>query len=69
MELNDGLLCKLHETWIQVYEKMVLRTMYGPKCKFGEEYITKSYVICKWKQVIGFIKVNRLRWAGYVRMI
>jgi hypothetical protein len=66
------------ETWVLsksdegrpgVFERKVLRANFGPTNDNGEwriKYNDELYTLCKDSDIITYIKINHLRWAGHV---
>jgi hypothetical protein len=65
------------ETWVlsksdknilKVFERKILRAIFGPTNKHGEWRIkyNELYTLYKESDIVTYIKINRLRWAGHV---
>jgi hypothetical protein len=62
-------LSKSDEARLGVFESKVLRTIFGPMNDNGEwriKYNDELYTQYKDSDIITYIKINRLRWAGHV---
>jgi hypothetical protein len=62
-------LSKSDEARLEVFERKVLRAIFGPTNDNGERRIIYSdelYTLCKNSDIITYIKINHLRWAGHV---
>jgi len=62
-------LSKSDEASLGVFERKVLRAIFGPTNDNGEwriKYNDELYTLCKDSDIITYIKINRLRWAGHV---
>jgi hypothetical protein len=62
-------LSKSDESRLGVFERKVLRAIFGPTNDNGEwriKYNDELYTLCKDSDIITYIKFNLLRWAGHV---
>jgi hypothetical protein len=61
-------LSKSDENILKVFEKKILRAIFGPTNEHGEWRIkyNELYTLYKESDVVTHIKINRLRWAGHV---
>ena len=55
-----------------VFERKILRAVFGPTNDNGEwriKYNNELYILCKESDIVTYIKINRLKWAGHaIRM-
>jgi hypothetical protein len=57
------------ETALAIFERKVLRSIYGPVKDNNEwriRYSYELYALYEYMNIITFIKVGRLKWAGHV---
>jgi len=57
------------ETILGVFERKILRAIFGPTNDNGElriKYNNKLYTLYKESDIVTYIKINRLKWAGHV---
>jgi hypothetical protein len=62
-------LSKSDETTLSVFERKILRTIFGPTNENGEWRIKYNYelhTLYKESDIVTYVKTNRLRWAGHV---
>jgi hypothetical protein len=62
-------LSKSDETILRVFERKILRAIFGPTNENGEweiKYNNELYTLYKESDIVTYIKINRLRWAGHV---
>jgi hypothetical protein len=62
-------LSKSDENILKVFERKILRTIFGPTNEKGEwriKYNNELYTLYKECDIVTYIKINRLRWAGHV---
>jgi hypothetical protein len=62
-------LSKSDEAILGVFERKILRAIFGPTNHNGEwriKYNNELYTLFKGSALITYIKINRLRWAGHV---
>ena len=59
---------KSDETILRVFERKILRAIFGPTNENGEWRIKNNelYTLYNESDIVTYIKVNRLRWAGHV---
>jgi hypothetical protein len=57
------------EAILGVFERKILRAIFGPTNDNGEwrvKYNDELYTLYKENDIVTYIKINRLRWAGHV---
>jgi hypothetical protein len=62
-------LSKSDEAILGVFERKILRAIFGPTNDNREwriKYNDELYTLCKENYIVTYIKINRLRWAGHV---
>jgi hypothetical protein len=62
-------LSKSNEARLGIFERKVLRAIFGPTNDNREwriKYNDELYILYKDSDIITYIKINHLRWAGYV---
>ena len=62
-------LSKSDEVVLGVFERKILRAVFGPTNDNGEwriKYNNELYTLCKESDTVTYIKINRLKWAGHV---
>jgi len=62
-------LSKSDEAILGVFERKILRAIFEPTNEKGEwriKYNHELYTLYKDSDIVTYIKVNRLRWAGHV---
>jgi hypothetical protein len=62
-------LSKSEKTGLGVFERKVLRAIFGPTNDNGEwriKYSDELYTLYEDSDIITYIKIDRLRWAGHV---
>jgi hypothetical protein len=62
-------LSKSDENILGVFERKILRAIFGPTNENGEwiiKYNNEIYTLYKESDTVTYIKINRLRWAGHV---
>jgi hypothetical protein len=62
-------LSKSDEIILGVFERKILRAIFGPTNENGEwriKYNNEIYTLYKESDIVPYIKINRLRWAGHV---
>ena len=62
-------LSKSDESILGVFERKILRTIFGPRIDNGEwriKYSNELYTLYKESDIGTYIKINRLKWAGHV---
>jgi hypothetical protein len=62
-------LSKSDEAILGVFKRRILRAIFGPTNENGEwriKYNNELYTLYKENDIVTYIKVNRLRWAGHV---
>jgi hypothetical protein len=62
-------LSKSDGTILRVFERKILRAIFGPTDENGEwriKYNNELYTLYKESDIVTYIKINRLRWAGHV---
>jgi hypothetical protein len=62
-------LSKSDEAILGVFERKILRATFGSTNENGEwriKYNNQLYTLYKDNDIVTYIKVNRLRWAGHV---
>jgi len=62
-------LSKSDEAVLGVFERKILRAIFGLTNDNGEwriKYNNELYTLYKESDIVTYIKINRLRWAGYV---
>ena len=62
-------LSKSDEAILGVFERKILRAIFGPTNDNGEwriKYINELYTLYKESDIVTYIKINRLKWAGHV---
>ena len=60
---------KCDEVVLGVFERKILRAIYGPTNDNGEWRIkcnNELYTLYKESDTVTYIKINRLKWAGHV---
>ena len=60
---------KSDEARLGVFERKVLRAIFGPTNDKGEwriKYNVELYTLYKDNDIITYIKISRLRWAGHI---
>jgi hypothetical protein len=60
------------ETRLEVFERKVLKAIFGPTNNNGEwriKYSDELYTLYKDSNIITYVKINRLSWAGHVIQI
>jgi hypothetical protein len=65
-------LSKFDKASLGVFEKKILRAIFGPTNDNGEWRIrcnNKLYTLYKENDIVTCIKINRLRWAGHVTRV
>ena len=63
------ILSKCDETILGVFERKILRVIFGPTNNNGEwriKYNNELHTLYKDRDIITYIKINRLKWAGHV---
>jgi hypothetical protein len=66
---ETGVLSKSDEAFLGVFEGKILRAIFGPTNDNGEwriKYNDELYTVYKENDIVTYIKINRLRWAGHV---
>jgi hypothetical protein len=61
-------LSKCDENILKVFERKILRAIFGPTNEHGEwriKYNNELYTLYKESDIVTYIKTNRLRWAGH----
>ena len=54
-----------------IFERKILRAIFGPTDENGEwriKYNNELYTLYKEGDVVKYIKINRLRWAGHIQL-
>jgi hypothetical protein len=62
-------LSKSDETILRVFKRKILRAIFGPTNENGEwriKYNNELYTSYKESDIVTYIKINLLRWAGHV---
>ena len=62
-------LSKSDEAILGVFERKILRAIFGPTNDNGEwriKYNSEFYILYRESDVVTYIKINRLKWAGHV---
>jgi len=62
-------LSKSDEAILGVFERKILRAIFGPTNDNGEwriKYNNELYTLYKESDIVTYIKINRLKWAGHV---
>jgi hypothetical protein len=62
-------LSKSYKTILRVFERKILRAIFGPTNENGEwriKYNNGLYTLYKEIDIVTYIKINHLRWAGHV---
>jgi len=62
-------LSKSDETILGVFERKILRAIFGPTNKYGEwriKYNNELYTLFKESDIVTYIKINHPRWGGHV---
>ena len=62
-------LSKTDEASLGVFERKILRAIFGPTNDNGEwriRYNNELFTLYKENDTVTYIKINRLRWAGHV---
>ena len=62
-------LSKCDEAILGVFERKILRAIFGPTNDNGEWRIKSNnelYTLYKESGIVTYIKINRLKWAGHV---
>ena len=62
-------LSKCDEAILGVFERKILRAIFGPTNDNGEwriKYNNELYTLYKYSDTVTYIKINRLKWAGHV---
>jgi len=62
-------LSKSDEAILGVFERKTLRAIFGPTNDNGEwriKYNNELYTLYKESDIVTYIKINRLKWAGHV---
>jgi len=62
-------LSKSDDAILRVFERKILRAIFGPTNDKGEwriKYINELYTLHKESDIVTYIKINRLKWAGHV---
>ena len=62
-------LSKSDEAVSEVFERKILRAIFGPTNDNGEwriKYNNELYTLYKESDIITYIKINQLKWAGHV---
>jgi len=60
---------KSDEDILGVFERKILRAIFGPTNDNGEwriKYNNELYTLYKESDIVTYIKINRLKWAGHV---
>jgi hypothetical protein len=69
---GTGVLSKSDEAILGVFEREILRVNFGPTNDDGEWriiYNDELYTVYKENNILTYIKINRLRWAGHVNRL
>jgi hypothetical protein len=64
-------LSKSDENILKVFERKILRAIFGPTNEQGEwtiKHNNELYALYKESDIVTHIKINRLRWAGHIRL-
>jgi hypothetical protein len=64
-------LSKSDEAILGVFERNILRAIFGPTNDNGEwriKYNNELYTLYKESDIVTYIKTNRLKWAGHIHM-
>jgi len=62
-------LSKSDEAILRVFERKILRAIFGPTNDNGEwriKYNNELYTLYKETDIVTYTKINRLKWAGHV---
>jgi hypothetical protein len=62
-------LSKSDQNILRVFERKFLRAIFGPTKENGEwriKYNNELYTLYKESDIVTYIKINSLRWAGHV---
>ena len=60
------------ETILGVFERKILRAVFGPTNENGEwriKYNNELYTLYKDSDTVTYIRINHLRWAGHVNRL
>ena len=63
------ILSKSDEAILVVFERKILRAIFGPTNDNGDwriKYNNELYTLYKESDIVTYIKINRLKWAGHV---
>jgi hypothetical protein len=66
---ENWVLSKSDENILKVFERKILGAIFGPKNENGEcriKHNNELYTLYKENDIVTYIKINRLRWAGHV---
>jgi hypothetical protein len=69
MDLKHGYYPNLTKPAYEFYERKILRAIFGPTNGNGEwriRYNNELYTLYKENDIVTYITINRLRWAGHV---
>jgi hypothetical protein len=69
MLLKHGLLYKINERQLSLFERKVLRCIFGAKQEnetWRKRYNSELYEIFKEPNIVNYIKVERLAWAAHL---
>jgi len=59
-------LSKSDEVILGVFERKILRAIFGPTNDIRIKYNNELYTLYKESDIVTYIKINRLKWAGHV---
>ena len=68
-DFETGVLSKSDEAILGVFERKILRAIFGHTNDNGEwriKYNNELYTLYKESDILTYIKINRLKWAGHV---
>jgi len=67
--LKHGYYQNLTKLYLGVIERKILRAIFGPTNDNGEwriKYNNELYKLYRENDIVTYIKINRLKWAGHV---
>jgi hypothetical protein len=68
-DAKTWVLSKSDKNILKVFERKILRAIFVPTNEHGEwriKYNNELYTLYKESDIVTYIKINRLRWAGHV---
>ena len=67
--MNKASLNRINEEQLQVFERRIIRKIFGPICDNGKwriRYNSELYSIYTDPDIIKTIKISKLRWTGHI---